>query len=152
MQSKPPSAWVTLACGLLLIAAFVYPPEGATERAYAQDVVVESTIDFPVGQTFVIDFGESTYSMFFESEEQLTYTGLTGVAVGQTNTVELGVRPFREGLYIVYWQEPDTTTVVQIYDFVNGLVNSSTTTPEGVFMNNTGTVIPSDVAALPVGP
>ena len=54
---------------------------------------------------------------------------------GQVETIHYRHRKLRDGLYMVYWQKQNKTTVVHVEDFANGQVYSNITAPDGKFFS-----------------
>ena len=88
------------------------------------------------GHTYRVDFGgDYRFDIDFGPNYQMTFTRLAEPNAGAQQTVHYTYRALREGLYMVYWQEQDKTTVVHVEDFVNHIVYSNITRPDGTFYN-----------------
>lgn len=99
---------------------------------------------FPaVGHTYLVDFQQFRVELFFESETSMTYTGVRpDGSHGGSETVAITVRPVRDGLFLVTWQEADKTTVVHLEDYkLNRIVTHITDPgPERTFSIFEGTM------------
>ena len=88
---------------------------------------------FPaVGHRYLVDFAAFRVELFFASETSLTYTGVKpDGSHGGSETVKITVEPIRDGLFLVTWQESDTTTVVHLEDYKNYTIITNITEPGG---------------------
>jgi hypothetical protein len=71
---------------------------------------------------------------------KLLFTAMSGAKKGE---VVLAVdnptlKEIGSGVYLVYWQEPDKSTAVHVYDFGKGHAYFNTTKPDGTFLNLEG--------------
>jgi hypothetical protein len=87
--------------------------------------------EFPaVGHRYLVDFRAFRVELFFHSETSLTWTGIKPDGnPGDSETELISVKPLREGLFLVTWQESDKTTVVHIEDYVNNRIITNITSP-----------------------
>lgn len=92
---------------------------------------------FPaVGRTYRVDFGGgNAFDIEFGHDSDMTFTKLQPPNQGMVETIHYTHRQLRDGLYMVYWQEKDKTTVVHVEDFEKGIVYSNITSPDGNFFN-----------------
>jgi len=86
---------------------------------------------FPaVGHTYETDLGGDILVQFeYHSVNSMTIHGLKGEHKGFTEPVELSVLPIRPGVFMVGWQEKNTTTVTHIEDFENDNLYTNITLP-----------------------
>lgn len=79
---------------------------------------------FPaVGHRYLVDFGAFRVELHFESETSMTYTGVRpDGSHGGSETVTIAIRPVRDQLFLVTWQESDKTTVVHLEDYRNNTI------------------------------
>ena len=88
------------------------------------------------GHTYRVDFGAgNAFEIAFGHASDMTFTKLQEPAKGTVQTVHYTHKPLRDGLFMVYWQEADKTTVVHVEDFASGRVYSNITFPDGTFFN-----------------
>lgn len=90
---------------------------------------------FPaVGHTYRVDFGDgNAFDIAFASDREMTFTKLQMPRLGMKETIRFEHRKIRDGVYLVYWQETDKTTVVHLEDFAEGMVYTHITGPGGSF-------------------
>ncbi len=89
-----------------------------------------------VGHTYAVDFGGgNAFDIRFDSDREMTFTKRQPPGQGQVETVRFRHRRLREGLYLVYWQEADRTSVVHVEDFARGTIYTNITRPDGSFFN-----------------
>ena len=92
---------------------------------------------FPaVGHVYQVDFGVFVADLHFESETKMTYT----LPDGGSETVKTTVIQIRSGVYMVYWQESNKSTVVHIEDYEKGIVYTNITQNDLTFENLKGTL------------
>ncbi|MGE5382268.1 MAG: MoaF-related domain-containing protein [Omnitrophica WOR_2 bacterium] len=92
---------------------------------------------FPgVGHVYEVDFSVFRANLYFESETKMTYTRPDG----GSQTVKTTVTKIRPGVYMVYWQEADKSTVVHVEDYENGIVYTNITQNDMQFDNLKGTL------------
>jgi molybdenum cofactor biosynthesis MoaF-like protein len=86
---------------------------------------------FPgVGHHYRVDFGAFRVELHFISETSMTYAGIR--SDGSTGTpvpVTIAIRPIRDQLFLVTWQEADSTTVVHLEDYKENTIVTHITTP-----------------------
>jgi hypothetical protein len=100
-----------------------------------------STTRFPaIGQVYEANFGSWVFHLHFASETVMKITNVEGPFKETSETVQIAVTPIRPGVFMIYWQEADKTTVVHICDFENGIVHTNVTEPNGVFIQHSGTL------------
>lgn len=96
-----------------------------------------SAATFPAaGHVYRVDFGGgNAFDIAFRSGQEMTFTKLQEPRKGMVETIHFSHQRLRDGLYMVYWQEADQTTVVHVEDFAEGIVYSNITGPDGSFFN-----------------
>lgn len=67
------------------------------------------------GKKYIADFGDNAYEMFYHVSNKLTYRELHGL--DNPRTVEIDVIKLRDNLFLINWQQEDSTIVSQIVDF-----------------------------------
>lgn len=93
------------------------------------------------GHTYRVDFGGgNAFEIAFGHNADMTFTKLQEPNKGQVEKIHYTHKQLRDGLYMVYWQEKDKTTVVHVEDFANGQVYSNITFPDGTFYNGFSTL------------
>jgi ketosteroid isomerase-like protein len=97
-----------------------------------------------LGEKFRVDFGMAKAILHFQNESslQFTITEKQGKPYEETETVEMKLTEIRPNLYIATWKEKSKNTITQIQDFMNGIVYSNWTLPNGEFINIIGTILP----------
>lgn len=92
---------------------------------------------FPAeGHAYHVDFGGgNAFEIAFGHDFDMRFTKLAEPNKGLVETIHYTRRRLREGLYMVYWQEKNKTTVVHVEDFSNEQVYSNITFPDGTFFN-----------------
>lgn len=89
-----------------------------------------------IGHAYRVDFGAgNAFEITFGQVGDMTFTKLQEPNKGQVQTIHYTYRKLRDGLYMVYWQEQDKTTVVHVEDFAREQVYSNITFPDGTFYN-----------------
>jgi hypothetical protein len=74
-----------------------------------------STIHFPaVGHMYEAHFGSWVHHLHFESETVMSLTIAVGPFKGTSETVQIAVTPIRSGVFMIWWQEANKTTVVHV--------------------------------------
>jgi hypothetical protein len=95
---------------------------------------------YPVGETWIFDIGVARIEHRLESLTSLRYRVLSGERTGNADRVAMQVRPLREGLFLVSWQEADGITVVHVEDFAERCFDACVTFPGGRFERIHGTM------------
>jgi hypothetical protein len=87
--------------------------------------------EFPaVGHTYEVDYGGDYLVRFdFHSVRSMTIHGMKGKYKGFIQTVEISVTPIRPGVFMVFWQEENQTTVTHVEDFEKGIIYANITLP-----------------------
>ncbi|MDB5584776.1 MAG: uncharacterized protein JWR80_9952 [Bradyrhizobium sp.] len=100
--------------------------------------------DFPgIGHRYLVNFGPWKTQLYFSSKTALTYTGVKADgSLGGSETVEIAIRPIRDLLFLVTWQESDKTTVVHLEDYRENRIVTHITGPDGSFDIFEGTFQP----------
>ena len=95
----------------------------------------------PIGQVWQVRFGDMAFDLDFAADgKAMTYTHVgagEAVALPQA-TVYYTAVPIRPGVFMVYWIEPDGSTVTHVEDFEQGVVHTNITLPDGTFINKSG--------------
>lgn len=93
------------------------------------------------GHTYSVNFGGgNAFEITFGHDSDMTFTKLEEPNKGNKETIHYHHKKLREGLYMVYWQEKDNTTVVHVEDFENETIYSNITWPDGQFFNGFSTL------------
>ncbi len=93
-----------------------------------------------IGRLFEADFGEKTYTLFYESSNRLILTEVKGPNVGRIQYLSVTIVELRPNLFMVNWQEANKLTVTDIEDYENGVVYANMTTPKDNFISVKGTL------------
>jgi hypothetical protein len=86
---------------------------------------------FPgVGHRYRVDFKAFRVELHFISETSMTYAGIGDDGnPGQPVPVTITIRPIRDQLFLVTWQESDYTTVVHLEDYKENTIVTHITSP-----------------------
>jgi hypothetical protein len=86
---------------------------------------------FPgVGHRYRVDFGDFRVELHFISETSMTYAGIGDDGnPGPPVPVTITIRPIRDQLFLVTWQESDSTTVVHLEDYKENTIVTHITSP-----------------------
>jgi hypothetical protein len=93
-----------------------------------------------VGHTFVADFGEKVFTLFYENENRLILTAIKGPEAGRIQKLTVNILELRPKLFMVNWQEENKLTVTDIEDYEKGVVYANMTTPSDNFVLIKGTL------------
>jgi hypothetical protein len=93
-----------------------------------------------VGRRFEADFGEKTFTLFYEDSGTLVLTEVKGPEVGRVQRLHVSVVELRPNLFMVTWQEANKLTNVDIEDYENGVVYANMTTPNQNFISAKGSL------------
>ncbi|WP_053069631.1 hypothetical protein [Xanthomonas sp. NCPPB 1128] len=84
--------------------------------------------------TYHVDFGGgNAFEIAFDNSAAMTFTKLQEPNQGMVETIRYTHRKLRDGLYLVYWQEQDGTSVVHAQDFAQCHVYTHITSPDRRF-------------------
>lgn len=95
-----------------------------------------------IGRTYEARFGDLAYRLKFDADgETMTFTSIGDDApvAEAVVTVRYTAMFIRPGVFMVYWTEPDGSTVVHVEDFENDAVHTNITLPDRTFLNLAGT-------------
>jgi hypothetical protein len=86
---------------------------------------------FPgIGHRYRVDFGDFRVELHFISETSMTYAGIGDDGKpGDPVPVTISIRPIRDQLFLVTWQEEDFTTVVHLEDYKENTIVTHITVP-----------------------
>lgn len=122
----------------LLASAALTAGACATARVPADAPPASAKSFEAVGRTYEVDFGGgNAFAIAFTSGDTMTFTKRQEPNKGYVETIHFRHRKLRDGLYLVYWQEADKTTVVHVEDFAQGVIHTNITRPDGSFFNGT---------------
>ncbi len=93
-----------------------------------------------IGRLFEADFGEKTFTLFYENSSKLILTEVKGSEVGRIQHLSVTMVELRPNLFMVNWQEENKLTVTDIEDYENGVVYANMTTPNDNFVSVKGTL------------
>jgi hypothetical protein len=93
-----------------------------------------------LGRLFEADFGEKTYTLFYESSKKLILTEIKGPNVEKIQNLSVDMVELRPNLFMVNWQEASKLTVTDIEDYEKGFVYANMTTPNDNFISVKGTL------------
>src|ERR1700730_12510405 len=97
---------------------------------------------FPaIGHRYLVDFHAFRVELHFESEQSLAHTIIEpDGSRGSSEAVAITVEPIRDHLFLVTWQEADTTTVVHLEDYKQNTIITNITEPDWKFSKYHGRV------------
>lgn len=105
--------------------------------------------DFPaVGRSFEARFGDLAFRLDFDPDGRSLHFSAIGAqqTVSEdesgSQTVQYIAVGLREDLFLVFWQEAAGTTVTHVEDFAQQRVHSNITSPDGSFLNLSGSLTP----------
>ena len=93
-----------------------------------------------VGQTFLADFGEKAFTLFYENKNKLILTAIGGPEAGRIQKLAVNIVELRNKLFMVNWQEENKLAVTDIEDYEKGIVYANMTTPNDNFVTVRGTL------------
>jgi hypothetical protein len=95
---------------------------------------------FPgVGHRYRVDFSAFRVELHFISETSMTYAGIRPDGTSGTPVpVTITIRPIRDRLFLVTWQEADSTTVVHLEDYKENTIVTHITSPGDATNSNLG--------------
>lgn len=95
------------------------------------------------GHIYEVRFGDLAYRLDFNADGQhMTFSSIgTSQPVAEpTVTVRYTAVGIRPDVFMVYWTEPDGSTVVHVEDFERETVHTNITLPNHTFLNFTGSL------------
>lgn len=95
-----------------------------------------------IGHAYEARFGDLAYHLDFAADgRNMTFTSVGGAApVAQPVVhVEYTATEVAPDVFMVYWTEPDGSTVTHVEDFARETVHTNITLPDHSFLNYTGT-------------
>ena len=98
---------------------------------------------FPgVGHRYRVDFSAFRVELHFISETSMTYAGIGQDGnPGTPVPVTITIRPIRDQLFLVTWQEANSTTVVHLEDYKENTIVTHITSPGNATNPNLGFTI-----------
>jgi hypothetical protein len=98
-----------------------------------------------VGKQYKVAYGGGPSLLLdFKSDTFMEGTFLEGSNMGQKLSITFTAKEIGDGLYMLYWQEQDKTTVVHVDDFRKMVSYSNITLPDGTFLNFSGPLTPAN--------
>lgn len=98
-----------------------------------------------IGRIFEARFGDLAYHLSFENDGRTMTFSSIGDAKPVADakvTVTYTAVEIAADVFMVYWKEPDGSTVTHVEDFAKGVVHTNITLPGHEFLNYTGTFKP----------
>lgn len=95
-----------------------------------------------IGHVYEARFGELAYHLDFATDgHTMTFSSVGDAApvADARVTVQYTAVEVAADVFMVYWKEPDGSTVTHVEDFAKNLVHTNITLPNHDFMNFTGT-------------
>ncbi|WP_336629772.1 MULTISPECIES: MoaF-related domain-containing protein [unclassified Microbacterium] len=99
-----------------------------------------------IGRKYLVRFPTMSFVLDFISETKLEFIveSSPDLPPGSAHTVDISIRPLRDELYLVSWQEASGNTVVHIEDFKNHQVHAFLTMNDLSFITRTAPLIELD--------
>lgn len=92
------------------------------------------------GPTFLADFGEKAFHLYYKNGNKLVLTEVRGSQAGRKQLLDVKIVELRPKLFIVNWQEANKLTVTDIEDYEKGVIYANMTTPNDNFVNLQGSL------------
>mgnify|MGYP000007278451 FL=1 len=95
-----------------------------------------------VGHVYEAAFGDLAYHLDFSNDGktmEFISVGTADAVAQPVVTVEYTAKEVAPGVFMVYWKEPDGSTVVHVEDFNQDKVFTNITLPDHQFLNLEGT-------------
>jgi hypothetical protein len=93
-----------------------------------------------IGKLFEADFGEKSFTLFYENANKLILTEVKGPKVGRIQKLSVNIVELRSNLFMVTWQEENKLTVTDLEDYEKGVLYANMTTPNNKFISIKGTL------------
>ena len=96
---------------------------------------------YPVGQCWRFHAGPMTIEHEIRSRTSIHARHVQGPLVGQEELLTVTILPMRDALFVVSWQEADSSTVVHVEDFESRTFVSCVTSVDAKFLQFHGSMI-----------
>jgi hypothetical protein len=96
---------------------------------------------YPVGQRWRFHAGPMTIEHEIRSMTSIHARHVDGPLAGQEELLAVTIVPVRDELFVVSWQEADSSTVVHVEDFGSRSFVSCVTTAEAKFLQFCGSMV-----------
>jgi hypothetical protein len=96
---------------------------------------------YPVGQRWQFHAGPMTIEHDIRSMSSVHARHVAGPLAGQEELLTVTIVPVRDALFVVSWQEADSSTVVHVEDFESRTFFSCVTTGEAKFLQFQGSMV-----------
>jgi len=125
---------------LRILAMLAVLAAGTFGQAYAAEkapifVGNKYKVAYAGGPSLLLDFKSATF---------MEGPFLEGPSKGQKLSITFTAREITDGVYMLYWQEQDKTTVVHVDDFRKMVSYSNITLPDDTFLNFSGPLTPAN--------
>ena len=96
---------------------------------------------YPVGQRWRFLAGPMTIEHEIRSMMSIYARHVQGPLAGREELLTVTITPIRDALFVVSWQEADSSTVVHVEDFENQTFVSCVTTADAKFLEFHGSML-----------
>jgi hypothetical protein len=96
---------------------------------------------YPVGQRWRFYVGPMTIEHEIRSITSIHSRHVGGPLAGKQELLTVTIMPVRDALFVVTWQEADSSTVVHVEDFDSRSFVSCVTTAEAKFLQFQGSMV-----------
>jgi hypothetical protein len=93
-----------------------------------------------VGRTYLFDYGDLVIGVKYLSEHRLAWEQIRGPEAGRKAEEECWHASVRPAIHLVWWQEKDSSIVIQVVDLEMGRVFTTWVSPDKQVTSFQGTV------------
>ena len=103
-----------------------------------------------IGKRYYVKFPTMSFYLNFISDKKLEFVvdQSPDLPKGSAHTVDITIKPLRDELYLVSWQEQNGNTIVHLEDFKKHQVHAFLTLKNLTFIKQTAPLIEVDAAAV----
>ncbi|MET3877019.1 glyoxylase-like metal-dependent hydrolase (beta-lactamase superfamily II) [Chitinophaga sp. OAE865] len=95
----------------------------------------------PIGHKVIVNFEGNVFELTFRDNRKMSFIGLDGAFKGTTDDVEYTAVEVAKNVFMVYWQEPKTTTnVTHVQNYNTHQVWTNIAGKDGSFVHLNGTI------------
>jgi len=94
-----------------------------------------------IGKKVEVDFGTLKFILDFKDNREMSFTGVSGIGKGNTDTVQYTAVEVAKNVFMVYWHEPKLgSNVTHIQDYKKNIIYTNIAEPNGSFTHLKGTL------------
>ncbi|MGC5746634.1 MoaF-related domain-containing protein [Chryseobacterium sp. NFX27] len=94
-----------------------------------------------IGKKVEVDFGTLKFILDFKDNREMSFTGVSGIGKGNTDTVQYTAVEVAKNVFMVYWHEPKLgSNVTHIQDYNKNIIYTNIAEPNGSFTHLKGTL------------